>query len=136
MLGRAIAPIEAQKSEQRKIAALMAGWLGLVVAIGGHSRLLHALFATPEFYVDSDIDSVVVVVAVFGLLLSVVTFGVLAWSALPPKWAAVILVVGGLLSVALSEFTYVALIVFAVATLAVTRRGAGSPEVVRATADP
>lgn len=56
MLGRTITPIEARRSRRRGIAAKVASWFGLVSAIGGASRLLHGVFATPEYGEDNLID--------------------------------------------------------------------------------
>ena len=53
----------------------------------------------------------------------------LAWSAPPPKWTAVVLVLGGVAAAVtfLPLFWYIALIVFAIANLIVMRRRAESP---------
>lgn len=123
LLGRAIAPIERAQSTRRAGAALVAGGCGLVVAVNGLVLLLHALFATPEFYVDSAPLIVAAVVGGIAKLVSMVVFGVLAWSAPPPKWTAVVLVVGGILNF-VPEVADVALGVFALANLVVIRRGA------------
>ena len=119
MLGTAISPMESSRG--RAIAAQVGAWLGLAAAANGLSELLHALFATPEFYVDSALRAVMIVVGGISLLLAMVILGVLAWSAPPPKWTAVVLVLGGLASV-IPDIAYVALAIFAAANLVALRR--------------
>jgi len=129
MLGRAIAPIEeTERGRTRKIAAQVAAWLGLLGAISGLSRLLHALFATPETLVEGNLDAAIGLVGMAATAVSLVVFGVLAWSAPPPKWTAVVLVLGGIVGAGtfLPLFWYFALIVFAVANLRMTRRAVDS----------
>ena len=130
MLGRAIAPMEATRGSRWRMAALVASWLGVLSAIGGASRLLHALFATPEYMVEGGFDPVVGFVGMACTAMALVIFGVLAWSAPPPKWTAVVLIVGGVAGAGtfLPLFWYLALIIFAVANLWVTRRQTASPE--------
>jgi hypothetical protein len=126
MLGRAIAPIEAHGDGRRRAtAALLAGWFGVVVGLGGLSGGLHAIFATPEFYVDSMIETLFVVVGGLGLVVSAVAFGVLAWAASPPKWTAGVLAIGGLATaVGIPDIIYVVLVIFCIANLLVLRSGA------------
>lgn len=126
LLGRAITPIETRAgSGGRAMAARFAGWFGIVVGLSGLSGGLHAIFATPEFYVHSVIGSVFLFAGGLGLVVSVVVFGVLSWAASPPKWTAVILTIGGLVAVAgLVDIVYVAMIIYAIANLFVLRSGA------------
>ena len=134
LLGRAIAPMETQRSRRREIAARTAAWLGLTGVLAGLSRLGHALFATAE-YVEGDdnvIDPVVGAIAWPATSVALIIFGVLAWSSPPPKWTAVVLVLGGVagLLTFLPLFWYFALIVFAVANLIVMRRRTKPSETV------
>lgn len=85
--------------------------------------MLHALLATPEFYVDSPLGTAMLVVGGLGLMSSMLILGVLAWSAPPPKWTAVVMVVGGLLSF-MPDVAYVGLAIFAAANLVMLRRSA------------
>lgn len=136
LLGRAIAPMEAERSRRRGLAAQTAGWLGLLGVLAGASRLLHAVFATPEYMEgDNYIDPAVGVIGAIGTSLALITVGVLAWSAPPPKWTAVVLVLGGVAAAVtfLPLFWYFALIVFAIANLIVMRRLVASPEATAAT---
>lgn len=126
MLGRAIAPMEARRSRRRVVAALIAAWLGFAGVLGGASRLLHAVFASPQFNEDTFIDPIVGGIAWIATGVALITFGVLAWSGPPPKWTAVVLVVGGVLGTVtfLPLFWYLATIIFASANLIVMRRSA------------
>lgn len=132
LLGRAIAPMEAERGRRRGRAAQTAGWLGLLGVLMGASRVLHAVFATPEYMEGGDniIDPVAGVIGGLGTSIALIVFGVLAWTAPPPKWTAVVLVLGGVAAAAtfLPLFWYTALIVFAIANLVVMRRRANSPE--------
>lgn len=137
LLGRAIAPMEAERGRPRGRAAQTAGWLGLLGVLMGGSRLLHAAFATPE-YMEGDnniVDPVLGVVGGLGTSIALIIFGVLAWSAPPPKWTAVVLILGGVAATVtfLPLFWYFALIVFAIANLVVMRRRATSPETTATT---
>ena len=127
-LGRAIAPMEAERSRRREIAAKVAAWLGLTGVVAGGSRLIHGVFATPEYMESGDniIDPLVGAVAWPATSLALIILGVLSWSAPPPKWTAVVLVLGGLWAAVtfLPLFWYTALIVFAIANLIVMRRRA------------
>lgn len=126
LLGRAIAPMETHGDRRgRATAARIAGWFGVVVGLSGLSGGLHAVFATPEFYVDSMIETLFVVVGGLGLVVCAVAFGVLAWAASPPKWTAVVLTIGGLVNaVGIPDIIYVALVIFSIANLFVLRSGA------------
>jgi len=131
LLGRAIAPMEAERGRRRGRAAQIAGWLGLLGVLMGVSRLLHAVFATPEYMEGGDniVDPVAGVIGGLGTSVALIILGVLAWSAPPPKWTAVVLVLGGVAAAVtfLPLFWYFALIVFAIANLIVMRRRATSP---------
>jgi hypothetical protein len=137
LLGRAIAPIEAERGRRRGRAAQTAGWLGFLGVAMGLSRLLHAVFATPEYMEGGDniVDPVVGVIGGLGTSIALIVFGVLAWSAPPPKWTAVVLVLGGVAAAVtfLPLFWYFALIVFAIANLIVMRRRATSPKATATT---
>jgi hypothetical protein len=125
LLGRVIAAVDAHGDRRRRAAARLAGWSGVVVGLSGLSGGLHAIVATPEFYVDSAIGTLFVIVGGLGLVVSTVVLGVLAWAASPPKWTAVILTAGGLATaVGLADIVYVTLVVFSVANLFVLRSGA------------
>ena len=126
LLGRAITEVETETARWRGIAAQTAAWLGLLGVLSGAGRLLAALFATPEFNVDNDIDVVLGVAGGLGTTAALIIFGVLAWSAPPPRWTAAVLVLGGVLGAVtfLPLFWYLALIVFAIANLIVMRRRA------------
>lgn len=128
-LGRAVAPREAQRSRRRAVAARVAAWLGLLSAAGGASRLAHAVLATPEFILDSPVDAVVGLAGFVATAVALVVLGVLGWSAPPPKWAAVVLVAGGVLGLVtfLPLFWYLALLVFSIASLVVLPRGQARP---------
>jgi hypothetical protein len=126
-LGRAIAPMERQSANWRGTVAQVAAIGGILAALAGLERILVALFATPEFFVDDGAfgDAVYAVGMVIGLTLSMILFGVLAWDAPPPKWTAVILVIGAILGPPSFISWFVGLFVFAVANLIVMAR---SPE--------
>ncbi len=131
LLGRAIAPMEAQRSTRRSRAAQTAGWLGLTGVLAGGSRLVHAVFATPEYLEgDNIIDPVVGAIAWPATSIAMIILGVLAWSSPAPKWTAVVLVLGGVAGLVtfLPLFWYTALIVFAIANLVVIRQRARSSE--------
>lgn len=127
LLGRAIAPMERQSANWRGTVAQVAGIGGILAALAGLERVLVGLFATPEFFVDEGAFGTVVYVVglVIGLTLAMILFGVLAWDAPPPKWTAVVLVVGAVLGVPTFISWFVGLFVFAVANLIVMAR---SPE--------
>lgn len=130
MLGRAIAPmegrLEGRRGRRRRVAAIVAAWLAVASALAGLSRLLHAVLASAQFNEDTWIDPVVGGIGWIATGVALVTFGVLAWSAPPPKWTAVVLIVGGLLGLVtfLPLFWYLATMVFTIANLVVTRRSA------------
>ena len=130
LLGRAITPMEGERGRRREIAARVAAWLGATGVLAGSSRLAHALFATPEYMEGDDnvIDPVLGAIAWPATSIALIIFGVLAWSSPPPKWTAVVLVLGGVAGLVtfLPLFWYLALIVFAIANLAVMRRPAES----------
>ena len=124
MLGFAVAPIEAgERGDRHALAAKVAGVLGGVSAVAGLSRLLHALFATPEFLVDSWIDGVLYVVGpMVGLTISLLVFAFLAWGAQPvPKWTAVVLALGAVLGPITFASWYLGLAIFAVGNLIASR---------------
>ena len=125
-LGRAIAPMERETANWRGTVANIAAIGGVLAALAGLQRLLVALFATPEFFVDGGaFDDVVYVIGmVLGLTLSMILSGVLAWSAPPPKWTAVVLVVAAVLGVPAFVPWFAGLLVFAVANLVVMSRRA------------
>jgi MFS family permease len=124
MLGRAITPMEREMAAWRGTAAQVASFGGLLAALAGLERLLVALFATPEFFVDEGMfgDIVYVIGMVLGLTLSMILIGVLAWAAPPPKWTAVVLIVAAVLGLPAFMPWFVGLIVFAVANLVVMAR--------------
>jgi hypothetical protein len=129
MLGRAIAPMEeAERGRRRKTAAQVAAWLGLLGALGGLSRLSSAVFASPETFVQGNFGAAIGLVGMAATAVSVVVLGVLAWSAPPRRWTAVVLVLGGVVGAGtlLPLFWYFALIVFAVANLRMMRRAVDS----------
>ena len=89
-----------------------------------------AVFATPEYFVDGGVlgDLVYIVGMVLGLTLSMILFGALAWSAPPPKWTAVVLILAALLGLPAFVPWFLGLFVFAVANLVVmARRSAVAP---------
>lgn len=130
MLTRDIVSMEAARGPRRGTAVKVAGWLSLLSVLAGVMRLLTALLATPEFFVDNDLDLIGLFAMFIGTAVVLIILGVLAWSGPPPKWSAVVLIVGGVLGVVtlLPLFWYLALIVFAIANLAVMRRGDASPQ--------
>ena len=124
LLGRAIAPMEREMASWRGTVASIAARGGLRAALAGLERLLVALFATPEFFVDGGAfgDVVYLIGMMLGLTLSMVLFGVLAWAAPPPKWTAVLLIVAALLGLPAFMPWFAGLFIFAVANLVVMAR--------------
>jgi len=130
-LGWAIAPTEGETAKWRETVARAAGIGGVLAALAGLERLLVALFATPEFFVDEGAfgDVVYIIGMVIGLTISMILLGILAWAAPPPKWTAVVLIVFAVLGLPAFMPWFVGLFVFAVANLVVMAR---SPQSVTA----
>ena len=121
MFGRAVAAIE--EPGRRRTAATTAGWLGLVGAIAGVMRLALGLFGTPELIVESPLDIVVGAIAAIATTIALITIGVLAWSAPPPKWASVVLVLAAVTgAITFPDVAVLGVIVFSIANLVVMRR--------------
>jgi hypothetical protein len=123
-LGWAIAPTERETAPWRGTVAQVAGIGGVLTALAGLERLVVALFATPEFFVDEGAlgDVTYIIGLMIGLTLSMILFGILAWEAPPPKWTAVVLIVFALLGLPAFMPWFVGLLVFAVANLVVMSR--------------
>lgn len=128
MLGRSLVPSARTRGSRWAKAATAATWFGLASAAGGLSRTLHAVFATPEYMADAAVDMVVGGIGWLGTVLAMIILGVFLWSAGPPKWTAVVMVLGGIAGgvTFLPLFFYLPLIVFAVAILVVQRGRSGS----------
>lgn len=127
-LALALAP--AAPGRRRHTSAAVAAWLGGIGAVGGLVVLLHALVATPEFFVDSTSFDVAVIAGGIAMMIATIVVGVLSWSAPPPKWAAVVLIASGPLGF-VPELQQIAVIVFAAASLvALARRPITSADVV------
>jgi len=110
---------------RRRTAATVAMWTGWIGALGGVVVLLHALLATPEFFVDSITFDVAVVGGGIAMMLAMIIVGVLAWPAAPPKWAAVVLIVGAPLGF-VPEVQQIAVILFAAASVITLARRASA----------
>ena len=123
LLAPALASASSSPGRRRHAAALVAAWMGWIGALGGLVVLLHALLATPEFFVDSIMFDVAVVAGGIAVMLAMIIVGVLGWSAPPPKWATVVLVVGGPLGF-IPEVQQIAVIVFAAASIITLARRA------------
>ena len=124
MLARSLVPWTRTRGPRWHKAVLAASWLGLAGAIGGLSRTLHGILASPEYMEDASIDMVVGGIGWIGTVLAMIILGVIAWSARPPKWTEAVMVLGGVAGAVtfLPLFFYLALIVFVIANLIVQRR--------------
>lgn len=121
---------EGTHAPRRRVAAQVAAWLALAGVLSGTSRTLHALFGSAEANVTSDIDLVLGIAAAVATSIALVILGGLAWAGPPPRWTAVLLVLGGVLGAAmfLPFWWFGALLIFAITNLIVTRGGrAGEP---------
>jgi hypothetical protein len=128
MSARALVP--AGSDRRRRTAGVIAMWMGALAALGALVVLLHALLATPEFFVDSVSYDVAVYGGGIAVMLGMILIGLLAWSAPPPKWAAVILIVGAPLGF-VPEVQQIAVIVFAAISLVAIIRQRTSPAPLR-----
>lgn len=127
LFGKAIAPIEMTVGRRRRaIVARLAAWSGIIVGLWGVSGALHAVAATPTFLVESSIGFAFTVAGSLALVFCSVVFGVLGWKASPPKWSAVVLIIGGLTVLGIPDIVYLALLVFTIANLVVSRSTARS----------
>lgn len=123
-LGRAITPLERETANWRGTLARLATIGGVLAALAGLQRLLAAMFATPEYFVDGGVldDAVYGIGMVLGLAGGMILLGVLAWASPPPKWTAVVLILAAILGLPAFVPWFAGLFVFAVANLVVMAR--------------